>query len=402
MTASRNNHPNQSENINPKDCPEPTHKIMSPFSDDVKDHSPVDIRELSEIEQFKIPLGRKKEKGMAMAMDWSCYLTEESAARRPSALKAAFEHLNIPGIISLGGGLPLPAYFPFHEVNVRVPRIGKWSEAETASEGTAISIVKYAHSNTFCNEVCANGYVNGHSDEQERVSIVVREATMPTVGLSTTLQYGIGTGEANLLSFLKQHIQMVHNPPYEDWSITLTCGNTYSYYTCLRMLVERGDYIIMEEYAYSSAISACAPMGIKIVGIEMDAQGMTASGLDYVLSTWDISSRGGRKPRVIYLVPYVYLKKPADDSTGQNPTGASMLLQRRKDIYRVCQKHNLIILEDEPYYFLQMDPYDGKPTPVPDLSNTELLHSLVPSFMAMDVDGRVIRLDSFSKVRLSS
>src|SRR5271170_3043068 len=75
-----------------------------------------------------------------------------------------------------------------------------------------------------------------------------------------------------------------------------------------------------------------------------------------------------------------------------------MYLQRRKDIYRVCQKHNLIIIEDEPYYFLQMDPYEGKPTVVPDLSNTDLIKSLIPSFMSLDVDGRVLRLDSLSKV----
>ena len=213
-----------------------------------------------------------------------------------------------------------------------------------------------------------------------------------------TLQYGVGTGEPHLVSFLKQHTQMVHNPPYEDWSTTLTCGNTYSFYTCLRMLLERGDYLIMEEYAYSSAISTCGPMGIKIVGIEMDEQGMTATGLDNILSTWDIKSRGARKPRVIYLVPYVPQRNPSDDRTGQNPTGASMFLQRRKDIYRVCQKHDIIIIEDEPYYFLQMEPYQGKPTLVPDLSSTDLIRSLIPSFMSLDVDGRVLRLDSLSKV----
>ena len=75
-----------------------------------------------------------------------------------------------------------------------------------------------------------------------------------------------------------------------------------------------------------------------------------------------------------------------------------MFLQRRKDIYRVCQKHNVIIIEDEPYYFLQMEPYHGKPTPVPDLSNKDLLQSLIPSFMSLDTDGRVLRLDSLSKV----
>lgn len=192
---------------------------------------------------------------------------------------------------------------------------------------------------------------------------------------------------------------MVHNPPYEDWSTTLTCGNTYSFYTCLRMLVERGDYLIMEEYAYSSAISTCSPMGIKILGIEMDEQGMTATGLDQSLSNWDVFARGARKPRVIYLVPYFsFGRRGLIFSTGQNPTGASMYLQRRKDIYRVCQKHNLIIIEDEPYYFLQMDPYEGKPTVVPDLSNTDLIKSLIPSFMSLDVDGRVLRLDSLSKV----
>jgi aromatic amino acid aminotransferase I / 2-aminoadipate transaminase len=79
-----------------------------------------------------------------------------------------------------------------------------------------------------------------------------------------------------------------------------------------------------------------------------------------------------------------------------------MSLQRRKDIYRVCQKHNLIIIEDEPYYFLQMDPYNGQPTPVNDHSPAQLLENLIPSFVSMDVDGRVLRLDSLSKVLSSS
>jgi aromatic amino acid aminotransferase I len=74
-----------------------------------------------------------------------------------------------------------------------------------------------------------------------------------------------------------------------------------------------------------------------------------------------------------------------------------MSLHRRKELYRVSQKHDLIIIEDEPYYFLQMDPYMGSPTPVPDLTATDLINSLTPSFLSLDADGRVIRLDSLSK-----
>ena len=78
-----------------------------------------------------------------------------------------------------------------------------------------------------------------------------------------------------------------------------------------------------------------------------------------------------------------------------------MFLQRREDIYRVCQKHNIIIIEDEPYYFLQMEPYTSEPTIHREQSNTELLQSLIPSFLSLDIDGRVLRLDSLSKVSLS-
>ena len=275
---------------------------MSPFVDDCepKGHHVGETQHLggSDVQEFKVPVTTG---GHRMAKDWSRYLTEESAARRPSALKAAFKHLSIPGIISLGGGLPLPAYFPIHEVTVKVPRVGRWSEKETASDESAIQIPKYLKSKDV--------HTNGLSEGIEGLRLSQPLESVPAVPLATTLQYGLGTGEPNLVAFLKEHTRMVHNPPYEDWSTTLTCGNTYSFYTCLRMLVERGDYIVMEEYAYSSAISTCGPMGIKTVGVEMDEQGMTATGLDMVLSSWDIKARGSRKPRVVYLVPYSPLDK---------------------------------------------------------------------------------------------
>jgi len=279
---------------------------MAPFMDEPKvHHVRSDLTESSdEMLSFKTLEGNTRRK----AINWSGYLTKESAARRPSALKAAFKHLTIPGIISLGGGLPLPVYFPIQEVSVKVPSIGSWSEKETEAEGSEIRISKYIESlgrekvdSRACNGV---GYESSLSDGVSKMSCSSLLEDIPLVPLATTLQYGLGTGEPNLVAFLKDHTRMVHNPPYEDWSTTLTCGNTYSFYTCLRMLVEKGDYLIMEEFAYSSAISTCGPMGIKIVGIEMDEQGMTATGLDQVLSAWDVKVRGARKPHVVYLVPY--------------------------------------------------------------------------------------------------
>ena len=64
---------------------------------------------------------------------------------------------------------------------------------------------------------------------------------------------------------------------------------------------------------------------------------------------------------------------------GGNPTGSSTSLERKKRIYELAQKFNLIVLEDDPYYYLQ---FDGK----------------IPSYFSMDVDGRVLRFDSLSKI----
>ena len=45
-----------------------------------------------------------------------------------------------------------------------------------------------------------------------------------------------------------------------------------------------------------------------------------------------------------------------------------------------------------------MAPYTGRPTAPSEMSNIELLESLTPSFMSLDVDGRVLRMDSLSKI----
>ena len=212
---------------------------------------------------------------------------------------------------------------------------------------------------------------------------------------------------------------MVHSPPYEDWDLTLSIGNTLAFEACLRTLLSKGDSLIMEDYAYTSSVFACRfdlhfhtngrPQGINIVGIGMDGQGMRADLLDDRLSSWKESE--GRKPKVAYIVPYTCMGDKTDCRTGQNPSGTSMFLERRKNLYAVFQKHDIIIIEDDPYCkplsilnlmldFLQMEPYTGEENPTYTTPQTgkELLSSLIPSFLSLDVDGRVVRLDSLSKV----
>jgi aromatic amino acid aminotransferase I len=288
-------------------------------------------------------------------------LTQESKSRGNNSLKQAAKFLAKPGIISLGGGLPSAEYFPFESLSLTVPSVGKFSEEETAESGVTLKSGKY--------------------DLSEDKSII---------DISTVFNYGQGTGAAQLLRWITEHTELVHQPPYADWSCNMSIGSTSALDMALRMFCTRGDYMISEEYTFASAVETAAPLGIKVVGVKMDSQGLIPEELDAMLREWNPAERNGaRKPFVLYTVP-----------TGQNPTGATQDAQRRRQIYRVCQKHDLYILEDEPYYFLQMQPYTGAnmPDAPPPSSHEEFLKSLVPSYLRIDVDGRVMRMDSFSKV----
>ena len=93
---------------------------------------------------------------------------------------------------------------------------------------------------------------------------------------------------------------------------------------------------------------------------------------------------------------------------GQNPTSGVLSLKRRRELYAVCQKYDVIIVEDDPYWYLQFPSATKKlaKQPADDAnlipkdwrkSGYDFLDSLVPSSLNIDTDGRVIRLDTFSK-----
>lgn len=298
------------------------------------------------------------------------HLTAESLARKPCKLKQAARFLKKPGLISLGGGLPCPEYFPFESISMKVPTPPDFSEASTKETGKVLTIGKHD----------------------------TAEIPKAEYDLAIGLNYGQAMGAAQMMRWVTEHTELVNNPPYADWQCALTVGSTGALEQALRMFCDqtRGDSILMDEFAFSTALETAEPLGIKVVGVAMDEQGLLPEAMDDILSKWDPKEHNGvRKPHVLYTVP-----------SGQNPTGATMSAQRRREVYAICQKHDIFIIEDEPYYFLQMDPYvpgaakasKGAPQPPHPETIPEFLSSLVPTLLSMDVDGRVLRMDSFSKV----
>lgn len=280
--------------------------------------------------------------------------------RKGNTLKDAAKYLSKPGLISLGGGIPSSEHFPFDELSVKVPSIGHFSEQETKELGVTLTAGKH--------------------DLAEGKSIY---------DIATAFNYGQGAGSAQLLRWITEHTELIHDLQYEDWGCTMVPGSTSSTEMAFRLFTRPGDMILSEVYTFSAAVNCADALGLRVAGIAMDKEGPLPDDMDALLTTWDVAARGARKPRILYTVP-----------TGQNPTGCTQPLARRKALYAVCQKHDIYIVEDEPYYFLQMQPYTGPNSPAAPVpkSHSEFLNSLVPSYLSLDTDGRVMRLDSFSKV----
>lgn len=218
----------------------------------------------------------------------------------------------------------------------------------------------------------------------------IREGTAD-YDLAVALNYGQAAGSAQLLRLVTELTEVLHDPPYADWHCVQTTGSTGALETAARMFLERGrgDKVLMEEYTFSTAQETMEALGIGVVGVRMDGQGIVPGALGEVLEGWDEGARG-RKPHVLYTVP-----------AGQNPTGASVSAERVREIYAICEQHNIFILEDDPYYLLQMDPYTPSSPTSPPTSPPSLpsyLSSLPTSFLSIDTSGRVLRLDSFSKI----
>lgn len=277
-------------------------------------------------------------------------------------MKNVFKHLKDPNVISLGGGLPLSDYFPFENISLTV------GSPETQRDGQPLG---------------RNVLSSSKFDLEQGGSIY---------DLSVALNYSQGSGSAQLLRWITEHTEIVHDPPYADWQCTMTIGNTSALDMALRMFTQPGDHVLSDEYTFATAVETAKPMGVRFAGIKMDQEGLRPEILRETLDRWDPESHGhSRRPFVLYLIP-----------TGQNPTGTTQSLARRREIYQVAQDYDLIILEDDPYFFMQLDSYHTGGAADSDTGASQrpehLLEMIVPSYLSMDTDGRVVRMDSFSKV----
>lgn len=227
------------------------------------------------------------------------------------------------------------------------------------------------------------------ASEQMTLAIPKTAPSKGALSLDATMQYANSMGLPELREWLHAFTRDVLSPAYANFEILLHEGNTAAWAKVCRLLLDRGDYVLLEEFSFPSAMGPWVPEGCKGVPVKMDGQGLRADDLERVLAEWETAHPGERRPRVLYTVPQ-----------GANPTGTTMSPERMRDVYDVCRRFDVIVCEDAPYHALSFRPFQITPEPVDPVgvSGEEFRRTLPPSFLKYDTEGRVIRLETFSKV----
>ena len=179
----------------------------------------------------------------------------------------------------------------------------------------------------------------------------------------TALQYGTTEGYPKLRELIKKRISEKFSVGTDDDDTIITSGGQQAIELCCKALCNEGDAVICENPSFIGALNAFRSNGARTVGVPLDDDGINIEALEETLKN------EGDKAKILYVIP-----------TFQNPGGITTSLEKRKEIYALARKYDVVIIEDNPYGDLRFDGED------------------VPTIKSMDEDGRVVYCGSFSKI----
>lgn len=123
-----------------------------------------------------------------------------------------------------------------------------------------------------------------------------------------------------------------------DWAVDMGSGSQDCMHVFFSALLNDGDHILLDAPSYPGTMGALAEFGVNYVEVPSDSEGMVAKDLDRILAEWPADRR---KPKLIYTIP-----------TGSNPAGTCASEQRKKDLLNVSKKYNVLLCEDDAYFYL--------------------------------------------------
>lgn len=123
--------------------------------------------------------------------------------------------------------------------------------------------------------------------------------------------------------------------------ITVSSGAHHGVMVVLAAVTRPGDHIVSDSLTYPGIRSLARLLGLRLDGLERDADGPLPDAFEEACRTHDV--------KAIYLCPNQH-----------NPTSLTMPEQRRRELAEIARRHEVAVIEDDTFGFL-----DGEePAPI--------------------------------------
>lgn len=174
------------------------------------------------------------------------------------------------------------------------------------------------------------------------------------------LQYGETEGYKPLKKWVSGWLTNKGIAANEE-NLLILSGSQQGLDLAAKAFLDPGDQVVIESPSYLAAFQIFDSYQATYLTVGSDEHGMKVDELEEILAN--------NKPKFIYTV-----------ATFQNPTGATLALERRQKLAELSAKYNVPVIEDDPYGWLR---YEGEE---------------IPTIKALDKAGTVIYLGSASKI----
>lgn len=178
------------------------------------------------------------------------------------------------------------------------------------------------------------------------------------------LQYGSGQGIPQFREQITEIMSLEGIHAHAD-DVVVTTGSQQAVDLMCRLFLDPGDVVIAEGPSYVGSIGIFRSYQAETVHVPLDDEGLQPEALRETIARLEAQ---GRHIKFLYTIPNFH-----------NPAGVTLTMERRREVLDIAHKHNILVLEDNPYGLLWFDR-------VP----PEAIRSL-------DGDG-VVYLGSFSKI----
>lgn len=171
----------------------------------------------------------------------------------------------------------------------------------------------------------AGGLPAPESFPVDRMRAAVDRVLGASTGLASPLQYGPTEGVGPLRDWVAAQAGATQE------QVVITTGSQQALDLLAHALCDPGDEVVVEHPAYLGALQALEAAGARLVPVTSDTHGIRVDELAERLAA-------GLRPKACYVAPNF-----------QNPTGATLALERRGALAELADRYGFVVIEDDPY-----------------------------------------------------